>query len=93
MTTTFLILSFLFPRLTLLGYWLAGWMPLNSTPFALDVLCGLSLPHFLIALWVYETPGLHWGWAVAHVVIGLAKMLRAGRSSWTTADERRKGAA
>ena len=86
MTTAFLLISLFFPRLTLLWYWLnAGWMPLNTTPFALDVFLSLFWPNFLIAYWCYEN-GVHPMWVVAHIIMGVAKLVSTGRTSQAAAN-------
>lgn len=73
-TTTFLVLGLLFPRLTLLFTYLFGNMPDNSTPFGADVLCAILMPRFLIAFWVYEQH-LNAIWIVLYVFFGIAELL------------------
>lgn len=82
-STLFLILGLIFPRLTLFVCWLTGSIPANTTPFALDVIGALFLPRFLIAVWAYEAH-VHIGWVVAYVVLGLAELLGGGGKVATT---------
>lgn len=82
-TTTFLVLGLLFPRLTLLFTYLFGNMPDNSTPFAADVLCAILMPRFLIAFWVYEQH-LNAIWIVLYVFFGIAELfVRPGQRTTT----------
>lgn len=73
MTTAFLVFGLFVPRLTLLWTYCFGNMPVNSTPFALDVVGAILVPRFLIAYWTYENH-VHVMWTIMYVVLGLAEL-------------------
>jgi len=54
LSTLFLFSSAFFARTTLLVCWLFGALPVNHTPFAVDVLAAVFAPRLLIAWWAYE---------------------------------------
>lgn len=72
MTTTFLVLGLLFPRLMLGWCWFAGTMPANDTPFAADVLAYFLCPRLLVAYWTLQTPGVHIIWTILYVLLFLS---------------------
>lgn len=69
MTTTFLILGLIFPRLTLLWCYLGGTLPANDTPFALDFIAAFLAPRLLILAWILATqPPGYMVWAAIYGV-------------------------
>lgn len=84
MTTSFLVFSLLFPRLTLLWCYLTSGIPINSTPVAVDVVGSIFVPRFLIAFWTYEAH-THIAWTLLFVLFGLAEL---GGSRASTQRER-----
>lgn len=58
MTNFFILLSFCFPRVTLLIFWLLNAIPEHTTPFAVDIIGFAFAPRFLIAWWLYNF-GMH----------------------------------
>lgn len=55
MSTLFLFCAAFFPRLTLLVCYLFAGLPLNSTPFGVDLLCAFFCPRLLVAWWAFES--------------------------------------
>jgi hypothetical protein len=82
MTTEFLVLGLLFPRLTLVIAWILGGIPVNDTPLLADALGTVFVPRFLIAFWAYNAQ-VHPIWVILYVVLGLAEIgaFPANRSS------------
>lgn len=66
--TWFLLLSLLFPRITLLFWWLAGNLPYNTTPFVGDVFASIFVPRILILVWIYGLQGFS-GWFWIHFAV------------------------
>ena len=83
MTTTFLVIGLLFPRIALLAYYIGGMLPPNSTPFALDVFASLSAPRLLIAWWCWESEaaGVHPAWKFLYVAVWAAGGMSGARSN------------
>lgn len=80
MTNLFLLASFFAPRLTLACCYIFGFMPANTSPFAVDVICFFLFPRFLIAYWAYEL-GLHPLIWILFIVGGLLELSAKGRGS------------
>lgn len=89
MTTAFLVLGLLFPRITLLWCYFVAGIPTNDTPFALDVMASVFAPRLLIAWWAYHTPGVHPLWTVLYVVVWAAVVLGQRSSASTQSDRGR----
>ena len=90
MADWFLLLTLLFPRLTLLLAWLTGGIPQNSTPFFADVIGTWMVPNFLIAYWIWETPGVHPVWMVMHLAVGLWRLVKEREKVYQVKDNRQK---
>ena len=58
MTDCFLVSAAFFPRTTLLIWWIIGAIPINHTPFIVDLICAILFPRGLVAWWLYEA-GYH----------------------------------
>ena len=86
MSGLFIGLSFLFPRLTLFFCWLAAAIPMNDTPFVLDVLCAIFAPRLLIAYWMYAL-GLHPLFIILFAVFGLAEIFGGSKASSRSSDD------
>lgn len=71
MSTLFLVLGLILPRITLLVAWLSDSLPANDTPFALDVVGTIIAPRLLIAYWTH-TNQEHVLWTILYVVMFLA---------------------
>jgi hypothetical protein len=73
----FYVLGTIFPRLTLLGFYMFGNIPNNDTPFALDVLAAISMPRLLIAYYGWSSGFLHPLWAVLLVLLQIVESTRS----------------
>lgn len=80
MNILFLIGALLFPRLTLLFCWSTGSLPLNTTPFALDVALGLIAPRFLVSFWALGL-GVHPLWVFFLCLIEVSEVGTGSRVS------------
>jgi hypothetical protein len=76
MSSLWLALALFFPRTVLFFSWLTDNIPVNDTPFALDVVATLLAPRILIAYWGYDY-GIHIAWVALFVLIGLAEKFGA----------------
>jgi hypothetical protein len=66
--TWFLVLSLIFPRLTLFIAWCSGGIPPNTIPFFAEVLMTLFVPRVLVLIYIATTMGMHeWFWI--HLVV------------------------
>lgn len=81
MTTAFLVLALLFPRITLAVCWLFGWMPSNDTPIAADVLAWVFAPRLLCAWWTHHADGVHAIWTALFVVCFVLSLFGGGSAS------------
>ena len=64
----FLLFSLLFPRITMLVYFIYDWFPANNVPFSGDLLLGVFLPRVLILIYIYQNMGVENVWFIAHLV-------------------------
>ena len=85
MDNLFLTLTLFFPRLTLLVYYLKGWMPLNDVPFWGDVLMGVFVPRVLVLVYIYQNLGTGSAWFWVHLVF----LLLTWGTGGSTASRRR----
>ena len=61
--TLFLLLGLLFPRISLLIFWLTGSLPYNTTPLWSDALLSMFFPRALFCWWIYDIQGYSgWFW-------------------------------
>lgn len=59
----FLLLSLIFPRVTLFFWWMCGNLPYNTTPFIADFFGAILIPRILILVYIYELQGMStWFW-------------------------------
>ena len=70
MTDGFLLLALFLPRITLLVMYLQSQIPMNPTPFVLDVLLSIFLPRVMILILIAVTQGFT-GWFWVHAVVAL----------------------
>ncbi len=64
----FLLFSLLFPRITMLVYFVQDWYPSNSVPIWGDILLGVFIPRILILIYIYQNIGYDNIWFIAHLV-------------------------
>lgn len=75
--TLLLLVSLVFPRISLFIAYLAGGIPVNNVPLFFDVLGGLIFPRLLIMYYiVYAELGI--GWLIAHIIALIIKMVING---------------
>lgn len=74
MSTWFLICAMCFPRLTLIISYLSDNLPMNDTPFMVDVVMSLFFPRLLVAYWANALHA-HYLWVVWFTVIGFCEFL------------------
>lgn len=76
MDTAFLIISLFFPRIALfIGYFFAGWIPVNPVPFWGDVMMSILIPRILIIVYIASTLGIKSGWFWIHLIFALSVYL------------------
>lgn len=77
--TWFLLLSLIFPRITLFFWWITNNLPFNTTPFLGDFFATIFVPRILILVWIYDLQGIS-AWFCIHLVtmffFGLCSMIR-----------------
>lgn len=70
----FLLISLLFPRITLFIAWISGTIPLNNVHLFFDLLGALIFPRLLIIYYiVYAELGI--GWLIAHIIALIIKII------------------
>ncbi len=80
MTNLFIFCSFFFPRITLFVCWLCSTIPINDTPFALDLLAFIVAPRLLIAWWMFIL-GMHPLLIMLFVLFGVLELFSSSSSS------------
>jgi Na+/alanine symporter len=68
--TWFLVISLIFPRITLLIAWLNGSIPYNTIPFILDAVMAVFLPRVLILIYIGTNMGCDNAWFIIHAIVG-----------------------
>lgn len=83
----FLLLSLIFPRLTLLFWWIFGNLPLNNTPFIADIFSSIIIPRILICVWIYDLQG--WSaWFITHLIVAIISYVSFGIKSVSTSTKK-----
>lgn len=72
--TWFLILSLIFPRVTLLIAYCIGCIPFNTIPFWGDFFMAIFLSRALILIYIITNLGFG-GWAVIHLIFCACALL------------------
>jgi hypothetical protein len=67
----FLVLSLLFPRITLLIAWCNNCIPLNTIPFWGDFFMTIFIPRILILIYIGTNMGCDSGWFWVHIVAAI----------------------
>jgi hypothetical protein len=86
----FLLFSLLFPRITMLVYFVQDWYPTNSVPFIGDILLGVFLPRVLILIYIYQNMGYENMWFAAHLVVLLLTSFGTGKKTKSRYWKRKK---
>jgi len=76
--TWFLILSLLFPRLTLFIAYCNGSIPANTIPLLGDVIMAVFIPRILILIYIAANMGASSGWFCIHLIVAIIAMIING---------------
>lgn len=77
----FLLFSLIFPRITMLAYFISDSFPANSVPIWGDVLLGVFLPRVLILIYIYQNMGVENVWFIAHLIALFLTSFGTGRKT------------
>ncbi len=67
LTTLFLVASLFVPRISLLVLYMQSMVPLNPTPFVVDVILSIFIPRIMVLILIASTVGFT-GWFWVHLV-------------------------
>ena len=71
MDTVFLVVSLFLPRTILIIYYFLNRIPVNTVPFAGDILLTILIPRALVLIYVAQNLGTGSPWFWIHLVVAI----------------------